>query len=76
MKTGYPLILTVVGVGFLILWVAALLFERRQRRRGRWNADGPLHPTKGYTAGDEIAAAESGSRAARRLRGQGRGPLV
>jgi hypothetical protein len=53
---GFTII--VVGGAVLALWGALLLgatrFARRRRREGKWDANGPLHPTDPPPGWEEV----------------------
>ena len=42
-----PVIVALLVVGFVTVYLAAKRFEAVQRRKGRWDKYGPIHPTKG-----------------------------
>ena len=46
-KMEGPAIVALLVVGFVTVYLAAKRFEAVQRRKGRWDKYGPIHPTKG-----------------------------
>ena len=46
-----PVVTVMVLVGFVVVYLSAKRFEAVQRRMGRWDEHGPIHPTKGPWGG-------------------------
>ena len=44
---GGLLVLIGILIGILMMWRSAHRFIAEQQRLGRWDKNGPLHPTKG-----------------------------
>jgi hypothetical protein len=54
-------------VSLVVIYLAARRFESVQRRRGLWDKQGPIHPTKGPAVGGGLGGGFRGAGMAERL---------